>query len=123
MSIDRSIYSGIPADLPIAAIPSALSGAHPKMSLVEEDGKFYAPGTSPSEVATTFEVCEDLVVQMLPYCERKLAVFQGDQEAMLRAVFQSLLSKKWCTELQSEWIVQKTAERLGWPFSESIITH
>lgn len=121
MSVDRSIYSGIPADFPIAAIPSALSGAHPKMSLIEEDGKFYAPGTSPSEVATAFEVCEDLVVQMVPYCERKLAAFQGDQEATLRAVFRSLLSKNWCTDLQSEWIVQKTAERLGWPFSQAIL--
>lgn len=64
--VDRSIYSGVPADFPIAAIPSALSGAHPKMSLVEEDGKFYAPGTSPSQVASAFEVCEDLVVQMVP---------------------------------------------------------
>lgn len=89
------------------------------MSLIEENGKFYAPGTSPSEVATAFEVCEDLVVQMVPYCERKLAAFQGDQEATLRAVFQSLLSKKWCTDLQSEWIVRKTAERLGWPISQS----
>lgn len=121
MSIDRSIYSGIPADFPIAAIPSALSGAHPKMSLVGEDGKFYAPGTSPSEVATAFEVCEDLVVQMVPYCERKLASFQGDEKAALRAVYRSLLSKKWCTDSQSEWIVQKTAERLGWPFSQSIL--
>ncbi len=121
MSIDRSIYSGIPVDFPIAAIPSALSGAHPKMGLIEEDGKFYAPGTSPSEVATAFEVCEDLVVQMVPYCERKLTAFQGDQEATLRAVFRSLLSKKWCTDLQSEWIVRKTAERLGWPISQSIL--
>lgn len=121
MSIDRSIYSGIPADFPIAAIPSALSGAHPKMSLIEEGGKFYAPGTAPSEVATAFEVCEDLVVQMVPYCERKIDAFQGDQEATLRAVFRSLLSKKWCTDLQSEWIVRKTAERLGWPFSQSIL--
>ena len=121
MSIDRSIYSGIPADFPIAAIPSALSGVHPKMSLIEEDGKFYAPGTSPSEVAAAFEVCEDLVVQMVPYCERKLATFYGDQESTLKAVFQSLLKKKWCTAEQSEWIVRKTAEQLGWPFSKSII--
>ncbi|CAN7592440.1 hypothetical protein LJR118_004465 [Acidovorax sp. LjRoot118] len=121
MSIDRSTYSGIPADFPIVAIPSALSGAHPKMSLTEEDGKFYAPGTSPSEVATAFEVCEDLVVQMVPYCERKLTAFQGDQEATLRAVYRSLLSKKWCTDLQSEWIVRKTAERLGWHLSPSTL--
>lgn len=119
MSIDRSIYSGIPADFPIAAIPSALSGAHPKMSLVEEDGKFYAPGTSPSEVAAAFEVCEDLVAQPIPYCERKLASFQGDQEATLRAVFRSLLGKKWCTDLQSEWIVRRVADQLNWPLTQS----
>lgn len=51
MTIDRASYPGVPDDFPVTAVPSAIGGAQPKMSLVEEDGKFYAPGTSPSEAS------------------------------------------------------------------------
>lgn len=119
MSIDRSIYPGIPDDFPIAETLGALTGAHPQLGLVEEGGKFYATGTSPHEVAQAFDVCEDLAVQMVPYCQRKLTEFHNDQAATLRAVFQGLLKKNWCTVDQSKWIMRKTAERLGWPLPPS----
>lgn len=115
MSIDRSIYRGVPADFPISEAPSALSGAHPKMSLIEEDGKFYALGTSPSEVATAYDVCEDVVKQMIPYCDRKLGSFNGDRKAILKAALQGLIHKNWCTVEQCGWIIREVAKRLGWP--------
>ena len=36
------------------------------MNLVEEGGRFYAPGTSPGEVLAVFQMCDDLVSQMVP---------------------------------------------------------
>lgn len=119
MPVDHANYPGIPADFPIAEIPGALAGAHPKIGLTEEDGKFYATGTSPSEVAQAFDVCEDLVTQMVSYCQRKLAERNGDQTATLRAAFQGLLKKNWCTADQSRWIIAKTAERLDWSLTPS----
>ena len=95
MSIDRANYPEVPDDFPVTAIPSAVSGAQPKISLVEEGGKFYAPGTSPSEVLAAFQMCEDLVSQMIPYCQRKLATFEGDQEATVKATLRGLLAKRW----------------------------
>lgn len=76
MAIDHTNYLGVPDDFPITAVPSSVSGAQPKLGLVEEHGKFYAPGTSPPEVVKTFHMCADLVSQMVPYCQRKLATFQ-----------------------------------------------
>ena len=72
MTTDRARYPGVPEDFPVSAITSAIGGAHPKMSLVEEDGKFYAPGTAPSEVTAAFHMCDDLVSQMVPYCSAKV---------------------------------------------------
>lgn len=120
MPIDRSNYPGVPDDFPVAATPSALSGAQPKMSLIEENGKFYAPGTSPSEVLTAFQVCKDLVSQMAAYCQRKLPGFDGNQEATAKAAFQGLLSKRWCTPAQSSWIMRNTVHELGWSLNNEI---
>lgn len=89
MTTDRASYPGVPEDFPVSAITSAIGGAHPKMSLVEEDGKFYAPGTAPSEVTAAFQMCDDLVSQMVPYCQRKLATFEGDQQATVKAALLS----------------------------------
>lgn len=119
MTIERANYPHVPTDFPISEINSALSGAQPKLSLVQENGIFYAPGTSPSEVLNAFEVCKDLVTQMVPYCQRKLAQFDGDETATAKAVFQGLLKKNWCTAEQSEWIMSRTLEELGWSVHKS----
>ena len=121
MTVDRANYPGVPHDFPIAAIPSAISGAQPKMALIAEGGRFYAPGTSPSEVLEAFELCEDLVSQMLPYCQRKLTAFGGDQEATAKAVLKGLLAKHWCSDAQCVWIMRKTAQTLGWSLPDSAL--
>ena len=114
MSIDRSHYPGVPDDFPIQAKPSGLAGAQPKMDLVEEDGKYYALGTSPSEVLEVFQMCDDLADQMGAYCTRKLPTFHGEHEQVMTAAFQGLLQKHWCTAEQSAWIMVEAARRLGW---------
>ncbi|UCV01577.1 hypothetical protein KI609_19235 [Acidovorax radicis] len=91
------------------------------MSLVEEDGKFYAPGTSPSEVIAAFQMCDDLVSQMVPYCQRKLATFGGDQEATVKAALKGLLAKRWCSDAQCAWIMRRVARELQWPVGDSAL--
>ena len=120
MSIDRANYPGVPEDFPVAAVPSAVAvavavaGAQPKMNLVEEGGKFYAPGTSPGEVMAAFQMCDDLVSQMVPYCQRKLATYEGNQEATVKAALKGLLAKRWCTDAQCVWIMRRVVDELQW---------
>ena len=121
MTTDRARYPGVPEDFPVSAITSAIGGAHPKMSLVEEDGKFYAPGTAPSEVTAAFQMCDDLVSQMVPYCQRKLATFEGDQHATVTAAFKGLLAKRWCSDAQCAWIMRRVVRELQWPVSDSAL--
>ena len=122
MPVDHKNYPGVPDDFPITATLSALSGSQPKMSLLEEDGKFYAPGTSPSEVLANFQVCEDLVPQMAAYCQRKLPAFEGNRQATLKAAFQGLLSKQWCTPEQCEWVMRKATQELDWKHLDESLT-
>lgn len=123
MSTNREHYPGVPDHFPVNASLSAVSGVQPKMSLIEEDGRFYAPGASPSEVLAAFQMCEDLVPQVASYCLRKLPEFSGDQEATARAAFQGLLSKRWCSPAQCEWIMRKVIHELKWPLSNRVLTH
>lgn len=119
MSIDRANYPGVPEDFPVTAVPSAVAGAQPKMSLVEEGGKFYAPGTSQGEVMAAFQMCDDLVSQMVPYCQRKLATYEGNQEATVKAALKGLLAKRWCTDAQCVWIMRRVVDELQWTVSDS----
>lgn len=119
MPIDRANYPTVPPDFPISGQPSAVAGVQPKLGLVQEGGVFYEPGTSPSEVQAAFELCKDLVSQMVPYCQRKLEQFEGDQKRTARAVHQGLLNKNWCAPEHSKWIMLKTIEQLGWSVEPS----
>jgi hypothetical protein len=38
--------------------------------------------------------CDDLVSQMVPYCQRKLAPYEGNQEATVKAALKGLLAKR-----------------------------
>ncbi|AVS86785.1 hypothetical protein C8239_14800 [Paracidovorax avenae] len=89
------------------------------MALIQENGKFYLPGTSPTEVLGVFQMCEDLVAQLVPYSQRKLDEFGGDQNAAAKAIFQGLLAKRWCSVEQSIWVMLKTVHQLGWPVLEN----
>jgi hypothetical protein len=121
MSIDRANYPGVPEDFPVTAVPSAVAGAQPKMNLVEEGGKFYAPGTSPGEVMAAFQMCDDLVSQMVPYCQRKLATHEDNQEATVKAALQGLQAKRWCTDTQCVWIMRRVVDELQWTVGDGAL--
>lgn len=115
MPTDRSLYPGIPSDFPITEIPFSISGGQPKLTVFFENGKYFQAGMVPSQVAQTFDMCEDLAVQFVQYCERKVATNYGSQEVILRRVHAGLLHERWCTPPQSKWVLQRTAQLLHWP--------
>jgi hypothetical protein len=98
----------------------SIGGARTKLNLVEEEGKYYSPGTSPSEVIAAFKVCEDLVSQMVAYCQRKLATYEGNEEATVKAALKGLLGKGWCTDAQCVWIMRRVVDELKWAVSKSV---
>ena len=118
MERDPTSFTSVPKDFPVTAHIPAVAGAQPKMGLIEEGGKFYAPGTSPSEVVAAFLMCADLASQMIPYCQRKLASFDGDKEATVKAALKGLQAKRWCTDEQCVWIMHRVVDELKWSVGE-----
>ena len=114
MTIDRSNYPGVPADFPIDDTTSSVPGAQPKLNLIEEGGKYYAVGTSPSEVVEAFGVCSELVLEMMPFCQRKKKELSLTEEETLRKVLIGLNRKNWCTERQARWVMEQVAKQLNW---------
>lgn len=118
MPIDRTKYPGVPEDFPIEPRLYSLTGAQPKVALVEEDGAYFAEGTSPSEVLDAYEVCEDLAQQFVDYCLKKEASNFGTHDQILQRVHSRLLTTNWCTKTQCEWVARRTAALLGWKFPD-----
>jgi hypothetical protein len=112
----------IPSDFPVEKIVASVSGVQAKIPLVEEGGQYYAHGTSPSEVAAVYALCEDLSKQLTAYCERKFAEGIGSKERVLARAHTGLVGKKWCTPRQAIWTVRRTAKLLDWDLPKSFPT-
>jgi hypothetical protein len=98
----------IPADFPVERVIAAVSGAQAKMPMVEVGGKYYDHGTSPSEVAAAYALCEDLAAQLTAYCERKFT--------------EGICTKNWCTAQQANWTLRRTATLLRWDLPKDFPT-
>jgi hypothetical protein len=114
----------IPANFPRDATLGAVSGAQPKV-LIRKIGLNYFGGLTNDELRLRFDVCSDLVEQLIPYAERK----QSEQPScttavILRRIGRGIEAKKWGqSHNEIDWIVQTLAERLGWPvLSDSIFS-
>jgi hypothetical protein len=112
----------IPADFPVNRVLAAVSGAQPKIPMIEEGGKYYAHGTSPAEVAAAYALCEDLAVQLTAYCERKFAEGISSKQQVLHRAHTGLINKQWCTPQQSLWTLQRTANLLRWDLPKDFPT-
>ena len=106
---------GVPGDFPRQQAVVSLSGAQPKLALVEIDGRFYPEGRTPEEVQSQHAMCEDLARQGAAYCTRKIdegvVVNEG---AALDRLYRGLQGKDWCSSEQKVWIVRRVAALQGW---------
>ena len=73
------------------------------------------------EVMAAFQMCDDLVSQMVPYCQRKLATYEGNQDATVKATLKGLLAKRWCTDAQCVWIMRRAVDELQWTVGDGTL--
>lgn len=96
-----------PSDFPRQNNLSALTGAQPKLSVVRIDGRYYLDQPDEDEIYQRYDVCADLVDQLISYCERKKQPSHS-WEALLKAVSHSLSKKPWgLTAEENAWIMNK----------------
>jgi hypothetical protein len=111
----------IPEDFPVCSTIASISGAQPKLALVEVEGRYYPEGATPEDRRAQYEMCEDLAHQGVVYCQRKLSEgVVADPTAALKRLHKGLQDKHWCSAEQNLWIVRRVAALLSWPAPDSL---
>lgn len=112
----------IPADFPSNIYQSSLSGAQPKIAMIEVDGKYYAEGNAPDQQRERYLMCEDLAEQGSVYCKRKIDEGTvADSTAALLRMYSGIKDKGWCTADQYRWIGRRVAEMNKWPIPDMFL--
>jgi len=117
---NSSSVDGIPSDFPRSVPLGAVGGAQPKILVIEEDGKFYAPGMSPSALRNRFEICEDLVRQFASKSiESKAGKRSHLSETDILLQYRTrLIATKWTSIEEACWIINAVAKTIGWTLIE-----
>jgi hypothetical protein len=105
----------VPADFPRERCVGSVAGVQPKIAVLLIAGKFVEAPTD-AELDHRYEACEDLVMQLELYCQRKLKSKPELDRALLHDnVRQGVLNKDWDVSLKElDWIMAHLSERMGW---------
>ena len=98
----------VPPNFPRARDIGSVSGVQPKL-LVTKVGEQYMKTFTDEELEARFAMCEDQLIQLLPYCRRKAREHpEWSSEQLLHKVSQSLRTKGWdLTEAEVNWLVEQ----------------
>lgn len=115
--LNRQLSDEIPKDFPRPVSIGAVSGAQPKILLIEKNGKFFAPNTNQSELKVRFDICEDLVRQ---FASKSLETKAGkrshlSEKEILLQYRSRLIATKWTSVEEANWIIESVATMIGWP--------
>lgn len=83
----------IPADFPRSPGPSALTGAQPKVALVEIGGRLAPPGSDPDTLVQLHAQCESLAQQIAAHAKELLDQGRADPHRALKAQLNDLRKK------------------------------
>lgn len=98
----------IPDDFPRQPDSAALSGAQPKIAVRLVDGKYTSVYTQ-AELETRYDVCADLVTQLVAYYHRKkLQQPDRTQNELLMRIEEALGQKGWgLTNAEIAWCMRQ----------------
>jgi len=107
------LTDAIPEDFPRNTFPGAVPGAQPKFLARRIDGKYVA-GLTDAELAERYDVCLDLLAQLVPYAKRKLADPGGSRDAVMARIREGIRSLDTGLSPQEvEWLVKRVIAALG----------
>lgn len=110
----------VPLDFPRTPAFASVPGAHPKLPARLVNGQYFV-GLTPEELQARFESCQDLVAQLLPYCQRKQTQHpEWSQDELLSKVATAIRAKAaagkegWgLSEAELHWVLHRVRERLN----------
>jgi hypothetical protein len=104
--------SKVPDDFPRDPPPGAVPGAQPKL-LVRKVGETFVSGWTEEEIAQRYEVCADLVTQLIPYVRRKQeANPTWSREELERRLAAGIRAKWNFSEPEISWMVRHACRNL-----------
>jgi hypothetical protein len=112
----------VPADFPREAPIASIPGGQPKLAVRRDiDIGKYVDGLATTEVEERFEVCTDLVEQLVAKClkNRTTKYAALTEVQILERLLAQLLGTGWGTKAEMRWVVRHTATDLGWAIPES----
>jgi len=107
----------IPDDFPREAAVSSLSGAQPKVAVrLDANSGKYVSGPTEEDVQERYEVCADLVTQLVAKCRsnRSTKYSHLSETQILERLLAQLLGTAWGTAEGMKWVIRSTAAQLGW---------
>lgn len=106
-----------PNDFPIESSKASVAGAHPKLALVERNGRFEDAGEAQTGAAleSQGQVCDVLAGRMADFCRTYGKVNAVGAKAALLFGLDLLRSKRWCSDVWNVWVMRRVAHRLNWP--------
>lgn len=115
--------ASVPSDFPRTVLLTALPGAQPRLPARLVDGQ-YLVGFTQDELRSRFDICQDLIEQLVPYCRRKHAENpEWSQVEVLSKVAKAVRGKAaageqaWdLSEPELRWVLDKVCEQLNESF-------
>lgn len=103
----------VPEGFPRDPWPAALPGAQTKFSARLINGR-YVVGLTDEELVERYQMCEDLVQQLVAYCKRKLTTSPSDsQEAFLTRLEEGVRAQDLdVSPVEITWMMARVRERL-----------
>ena len=114
-----TIMKQVPDDFPRDTNLSSVSGVQPKLPVRLVEGR-YIVGLTEGEFLLRYEYCDDLVQQLVAYCQRKADEHpewshEITLERMAKGVALKGESGEWdITENEQQWMVSQIKLLLGW---------
>lgn len=112
----------VPSDFPREPVLASLAGLQPKVGVrFDANTGRYVAGQTDTEVAERYEICEDLVVQLVAKCQknRTTKYVNLTETQILERLQAQLLGTNWGSPLEMQWVIRQTASALGWVILES----
>lgn len=110
-----------PKDFPRDYGTGAVTGVQPKL-LVRKVGETYVAGLTEEELYVRYDVCFDLVNQLVDYCHKKLAERpEGSQRELLEKVHRAVAARtEWdFSPGELQWMMVKLSARMDWSPSDA----
>lgn len=117
----NALFAKVPSDFPRPVHFGAVPGFQSKFLAVKFEGRYYEPGCTPPEIASRWDVCEDLANKLQAKALESKAGKRSHmtEPDILAQYLPRLIATGWTSQAEARWVIRRMAELLDWPVPET----